>query len=88
MLFESATARLSLAAAAACVSLAACGGGDDAAAAATPVAAASSPAIGIKTITINQVEKKDIFIRLCDEKGAAVISWKNEGHPGSLAKRA
>ena len=30
----------------------------------------------IKTITINQVEKKDIFIRLCDEKGAAVISWK------------
>ena len=53
MLFESATARLSLAAAAACVSLAACGGGDDAAAAAPPVAAASSPAIGIKTITIN-----------------------------------
>ncbi|MBC7974383.1 MAG: phage tail protein [Myxococcales bacterium] len=30
----------------------------------------------IKTITINQVEKKDIFIRLCDENGAAVISWK------------
>jgi phage tail-like protein len=30
----------------------------------------------IKTITINQVEKKDIFIRLCDEKGVAVISWK------------
>jgi phage tail-like protein len=30
----------------------------------------------IQTITINQVEKKDIFIRLCDEKGAAVISWK------------
>lgn len=30
----------------------------------------------ISTITINQVEKKDIFIRLCDEKGAAVISWK------------
>lgn len=30
----------------------------------------------IKTITINQVEKKDIFIRLCDEKGDAVISWK------------
>ena len=30
----------------------------------------------IKTITINQVEKKDILIRLCDERGAAVISWK------------
>lgn len=30
----------------------------------------------ISTITINQVEKKDIFIRLCDENGAAVISWK------------
>jgi phage tail-like protein len=30
----------------------------------------------ISTITINQVEKKDLFIRLCDENGAAVISWK------------
>jgi len=30
----------------------------------------------IKTIAINQVEKKDIFIRLCDENGEAVISWK------------
>jgi phage tail-like protein len=30
----------------------------------------------IKTIAINQIEKKDIFIRLCDEKGEAVISWK------------
>jgi phage tail-like protein len=30
----------------------------------------------IKTTTINQIEKKDIFIRLCDESGAAVISWK------------
>jgi phage tail-like protein len=30
----------------------------------------------IKTIAINQVEKKDIFIRLCDEKGDAVITWK------------
>ena len=30
----------------------------------------------IKTTTINQVEKKDIFIRLCDENGGAVISWK------------
>ncbi|MEZ4362923.1 MAG: phage tail protein [Kofleriaceae bacterium] len=30
----------------------------------------------IRTIAINQVEKKDIFIRLCDEQGAPVISWK------------
>lgn len=30
----------------------------------------------IRTIAINQVEKKDIFIRLCDEKGEPVISWK------------
>jgi phage tail-like protein len=30
----------------------------------------------IKTITINQVEKKDLFIRLCDETGSAIISWK------------
>jgi phage tail-like protein len=30
----------------------------------------------IKTVQINQIEKKDVFIRLCDEKGVAVISWK------------
>jgi phage tail-like protein len=30
----------------------------------------------IKTIAINQIEKKDVFVRLCDENGAAVISWK------------
>ncbi len=30
----------------------------------------------IRTIAINQVEKKDIFIRLLDEKGEPVISWK------------
>lgn len=30
----------------------------------------------IKTVQINQIEKKDIFVRLCDEKGVAVISWK------------
>lgn len=30
----------------------------------------------IKTVQINQIEKKDIYIRLCDETGAAVISWK------------
>ena len=30
----------------------------------------------INSIQINQVEKQDIFVRLCDEEGAAVISWK------------
>jgi phage tail-like protein len=30
----------------------------------------------INSVQVNQVEKKDIFIRLCDEKGAAVITWK------------
>ena len=30
----------------------------------------------ISTITLNQIEKKDIYVRLCDEKGEAVISWK------------
>lgn len=30
----------------------------------------------IKTVQINQIEKKDIVVRLCDEKGEAVISWK------------
>lgn len=30
----------------------------------------------VSSIQINQVEKKDVFIRLCDEQGAAVISWK------------
>jgi phage tail-like protein len=30
----------------------------------------------ISSIQLNQVEKKDIYIRLCDEKGDAVISWK------------
>jgi phage tail-like protein len=30
----------------------------------------------IKTTQLNLIEKKDIFVRLCDEKGAAVISWK------------
>ncbi|MFV8751776.1 phage tail protein [Nannocystaceae bacterium ST9] len=29
----------------------------------------------IKTVQINQIEKKDITIRLCDEKGDPVISW-------------
>lgn len=30
----------------------------------------------ISSIQVNQVEKKDIYVRLCDEKGTAVISWK------------
>ena len=30
----------------------------------------------IRTTRINQVEKKDVFVRLLDENGAAVISWK------------
>jgi phage tail-like protein len=30
----------------------------------------------INTVQINQIEKKDIFIRLCDEKGAPLVSWK------------
>lgn len=30
----------------------------------------------IKTTQINQIDKKDIFVRLLDEQGKAVISWK------------
>jgi phage tail-like protein len=30
----------------------------------------------IDSIKLNQVDKKDIFIRLCDETGAPVISWR------------
>jgi phage tail-like protein len=30
----------------------------------------------LNTTQINQIEKKDIYIRLCDEKGAPIISWK------------
>lgn len=30
----------------------------------------------IRTVKINQIEKKDIFVRLCDEKGAPIVSWK------------
>ena len=30
----------------------------------------------INTTQINQIDKKDIYVRLCDEKGDAVISWK------------
>lgn len=30
----------------------------------------------INSTQINQIDKKDIYVRLCDEKGEAVISWK------------
>ena len=30
----------------------------------------------IKTVQVNQIDKKDVFVRLCDEKGDPVISWK------------
>jgi len=30
----------------------------------------------IQSIQSNVVEKKDILVRLCDEEGAAVLSWK------------
>jgi len=30
----------------------------------------------INSIQLNQVQKKDIIVRLCDEQGKAVISWK------------
>jgi phage tail-like protein len=30
----------------------------------------------ISSTQINQVDKKDVYVRLCDEKGEAVISWK------------
>ena len=30
----------------------------------------------LRTVQINQIEKKDIFIRLCDENGDAVVTWK------------
>lgn len=30
----------------------------------------------IRTVATNQIEKKDIFVRLCDEKGEPLITWK------------
>ncbi|MGR9014953.1 MAG: phage tail protein [Gammaproteobacteria bacterium] len=30
----------------------------------------------ISSTATNQIEKKDIYVRLCDEQGKAVISWK------------
>lgn len=39
----------------------------------------------IRTVQINQIEKKDVFVRLCDENGAAVVSWKiNNAFPTKL----
>jgi phage tail-like protein len=42
------------------------------------VKAVSIPALyeWIHSIQTNQVEKKDIYVRLCDEQGATMISWK------------
>ena len=43
------------------------------------VARASSAAAlygWIKTVALNQVEKKDVVVRLCDEQGKPIISWK------------
>lgn len=30
----------------------------------------------INSIQLNRIDKKDIYIRLCDETGTAVVSWK------------
>nr|VFK08756.1 MAG: conserved hypothetical phage tail region protein [Candidatus Kentron sp. LPFa] len=30
----------------------------------------------ISSIRLNQIDKKDVIIRLCDEEGSAVVSWK------------
>lgn len=30
----------------------------------------------INSVATNQIDKRDIFVRLCDEQGAPVISWK------------
>jgi phage tail-like protein len=30
----------------------------------------------IDSIQLNRVDKKDIYVRLCDENGEAVVSWK------------
>lgn len=42
------------------------------------VAGVSVPALfaWINSIQLNRVDKKDIYVRLCDETGAAVVSWK------------
>lgn len=39
----------------------------------------------ISSTQLNQAEKKDIFVRLCDENGDPVISWKiNNAFPTKL----
>jgi len=42
------------------------------------VSAVSVPVLfaWINSIELNRVDKKDIYVRLCDETGAAVVSWK------------
>jgi phage tail-like protein len=30
----------------------------------------------INSVQLNRVDKKDVYVRLCDENGAAVVSWK------------
>ena len=42
------------------------------------VASVSVPVLfgWISSIQLNRVDKKDIYVRLCDESGAAVVSWK------------
>jgi phage tail-like protein len=30
----------------------------------------------INSIQLNRIDKRDIYVRLCDENGAAVVSWK------------
>jgi len=30
----------------------------------------------INSIQLNRIDKKDVYVRLCDESGAAVVSWK------------
>ena len=42
------------------------------------VASVSVPVLfgWISSIQLNRVDKKDIYVRLCDENGAAVVSWK------------
>ena len=30
----------------------------------------------IASIELNRIDKKDVYVRLCDETGAAVVSWK------------
>jgi phage tail-like protein len=30
----------------------------------------------INSTRLNRIDKKDIYVRLCDETGAAVVSWK------------